>query len=42
VIADDVTSKFPDLMVVVDDARGVKVSETNPRLEEFKEEIFPD
>ena len=42
VIADDVTSKFPDLMVVVRDVRGVKVSETDPRLEEFEEGIFAE
>ena len=42
-IADDVTWKFPDLRVVVRDVRGVKVSETpDPRLEEFKEEIFAE
>jgi len=42
VIAGDVMHKFSDLNVVVRDVRGVAVSETHPRLEEFKEEIFAE
>jgi DNA/RNA-binding domain of Phe-tRNA-synthetase-like protein len=39
-IVNDVLQKFPDLKVLVSEVKGVKVSELDPMLEEFKEEVF--
>jgi DNA/RNA-binding domain of Phe-tRNA-synthetase-like protein len=41
-IVDDVLQKFPNLMVLVGEVKGVRVSEADPRLEEFKEEVFAE
>ena len=41
-IADDVLQQFPDLMVLAGEVKGVRVSEVDPRLEEFKEEVFAE
>lgn len=34
-IVDNVLQKFPDLRVLVSEIKGVKVSELDPKLEEF-------
>ncbi len=41
-IVSDVLQKFPDLMVLVGEVIGVRVSEVDPMLEEFKEGVFAD
>jgi DNA/RNA-binding domain of Phe-tRNA-synthetase-like protein len=41
-IVNDVLRKFPDLMVLVGEVKGVRVSELDPMLEEFKEGIFAE
>ena len=41
-IVDDVRRRFPELRVLVRQVKGVSVSEVDPRLEEFKEEVFAD
>ena len=38
-IVDNVLQKFPDLRVLVSEVKGVKVSELDPQLEAFKEEV---
>ena len=38
-IVDDVLEKFPDLRVLLSEVKGVKVSELDPKLEEFKDEV---
>jgi DNA/RNA-binding domain of Phe-tRNA-synthetase-like protein len=39
-IVDNALQKFPDLRFLVSEVKGVKVSELDPELEEFKEEVF--
>ena len=41
-IAADVTQKFPDLRVLSREVRGVKISDVDAQLEEFKEEVCAD
>ena len=41
-IVDDVRRRIPELRVLVLQVKGVSVSEADPRLEEFKEEVFAD
>jgi len=41
-IANDVLQKLPDLMVLAGEVKGVRVSELDPELEEFKKEAFAD
>ncbi|MCJ7631489.1 hypothetical protein MUP77_03690 [Candidatus Bathyarchaeota archaeon] len=41
-IFDDDLRKFPDLMVLMREARGIKVSEIDSRLEEFKEDVYTE
>jgi DNA/RNA-binding domain of Phe-tRNA-synthetase-like protein len=41
-IVDDILQEFPDLMVLAGEVKGVKVSEVDPRLEEFKEEVLAE
>jgi DNA/RNA-binding domain of Phe-tRNA-synthetase-like protein len=41
-IVDDILKKFPEIRVLVRQINGVTVSETDPRLEVFKDEIFND
>ena len=39
-IVDNVLQKFPDLMVLMREVKDSRVSELNPRLEEFKEDVY--
>lgn len=39
-IVDNVLQKFPDLVILAGEVKGVRVSEVDPMLEEFKEEVF--
>jgi len=41
-IVDNALQKFPDLRVLVSEVKGVKVSELDLKLEEFKEEVFAE
>jgi DNA/RNA-binding domain of Phe-tRNA-synthetase-like protein len=41
-IVNGILQEFPDLMVLAGEVNGVKVSEVDPRLEEFKEEVFAE
>jgi len=41
-ISDYVQQRFPDFRVLVREIKGVRVSEADPRLEEFKKEVFAD
>lgn len=41
-IVNDILQEFPDPMVLAGEVKGVKVSEVDPRLEEFKEEVFAE
>jgi DNA/RNA-binding domain of Phe-tRNA-synthetase-like protein len=41
-IAHNVTEKFPDLRVMPFEVNGVRVSDVDPRLEEFKEKAYAD
>jgi DNA/RNA-binding domain of Phe-tRNA-synthetase-like protein len=41
-IVNDILQEFPDLMVLAGEVKGVKVSEVDPGLEEFKEEVFAE
>jgi len=41
-IGDEVLQRFPVLKVLVREVKGVRVSEADPRLEEFKKEVFAD
>jgi len=41
-IANDLMQKFPDLRVLLFEVRGVRVSDLDSRLEEFKEQAYAD
>ena len=41
-IVDNVLQKFPDLEVLMREIKSIRVSEWDPRLEEFKEDIYVD
>jgi DNA/RNA-binding domain of Phe-tRNA-synthetase-like protein len=41
-VAADVQQKFPDLRVLLREVRGVKISDVDPQLEEFKEAVCAD
>lgn len=41
-IAVDVTQKFPDLKVLLREVQGVKISDVDAQLEEFKEKVCAD
>ena len=41
-IAADVKQKFPDLKVLLREVQGVKISNVDPKLEEFKEKVCAD
>lgn len=41
-IFDDVLRKFPDLRVLMREVKDIRVSEIDPRLEEFKEDVYAE
>lgn len=41
-IVNDVLQRFPDLKVLLCEVKGVTISKVNPRLEEFKEQVYVD
>ncbi|MDW8045285.1 MAG: phenylalanine--tRNA ligase beta subunit-related protein [Nitrososphaerota archaeon] len=40
ILEQDIISKFPDLKVLIQPIRGLKVERSNPQLEEFKEQVY--
>jgi len=41
-ITNDVLRKFSDLRVLLFEVKGVRISDVDPRLEEFKEQVYAD
>ena len=41
-IADEVLQKFPDLKVLLYEVNDIVISEVDPKLEQFKEQIYAD
>jgi len=41
-IFDEVLKKFPDLRVLMREVKNIRVSEIDPRLEKFKEDVYAD